>query len=170
MKNPKFVINVNLSYTQLEKPDFVDMVERILQNLDYPPEHLCFELTERCRLLDLELLNNTLVRLKSLGILIALDDFGTGFSSVGILKEIPIDIIKIDRSFVQKIEKDETDRKIMRAISNLASIFDAKVCAEGIETKGTAEILKSCRVESFQGFYYSEPLPLQQFLEWSPAR
>ena len=170
LKNPKFVINVNLSYTQLEKPDFVDMVERILQNLDYPPEHLCFELTERCRLLDLELLNNTLVRLKSLGILIALDDFGTGFSSVGILKEIPIDIIKIDRSFVQKIEKDETDRKIMRAISNLASIFDAKVCAEGIETKGTAEILKSCRVESFQGFYYSEPLPLQQFLEWSPAR
>ena len=83
---------MNLSYTQLQKPDFVDMVLRILTDLDYPPECLCLEVTERCRLLDLELLKNVVASLKARGILIALDDFGTGFSSIGILKEIPFKI------------------------------------------------------------------------------
>ena len=161
-----FIINVNLSYTQLEKPDFVDMVLRILKELEYPPEHLCFEVTERCRLLDLELLKNVLISLKSRGILVALDDFGTGFSSVGILKEIPINIIKIDRSFVRKIEENEIDRKLVKNIADLAYIFSAKVCVEGIETMGMRDILQSYHVESFQGYYYAKPLPFEQFLKW----
>ena len=164
--DPDFIINVNLSYTQLEKPDFVDMVLRILKELEYPPEHLCFEVTERCRLLDLELLKNVLVSLKSRGILVALDDFGTGFSSVGILKEIPINIIKIDRSFVRKIEENEIDRKLVKNIADLAYIFSAKVCVEGIETMGMRDILQSYHVESFQGYYYAKPLPIEQFLKW----
>jgi EAL domain-containing protein (putative c-di-GMP-specific phosphodiesterase class I) len=164
--DPDFIINVNLSYTQLEKPDFVDMVLRILQELEFPPEHLCFEVTERCRLLDLELLKNVLVSLKSRGILVALDDFGTGFSSVGILKEIPVNIIKIDRSFVRKIEENEIDRKLVKNIADLAFIFSAKVCVEGIETMGMRDILQSYHVESFQGYYYAKPLPIEQFLKW----
>ena len=165
-QNPGFVINVNLSYTQLEKPDFVDMVLRILNDLGYPPEHLCFEVTERCRLLKLDLLKNVVVNLKSRGILVALDDFGTGFSSIGILKEIPINIIKIDRSFVQMIEENEIDRKVVRSIADLASIFGSKVCVEGIETEGMRDILKRYHVESFQGYYYAKPLLLEQFLSW----
>ena len=165
-QNPGFIINVNLSYTQLEKPDFVDMVLRILNELGYPPEHLCFEVTERCRLLDLELLKNVLASLKARGILVALDDFGTGFSSVGILKEIPINIIKIDRSFVRKIEENDIDRQIVRTIADLASIFSAKVCVEGIETEGMRDILKRYHVESFQGYYYAKPLMLENFLDW----
>ena len=166
-KHPGFVVNVNLSYTQLEKPDFVDMVLRILNELGYPPEHLCFEVTERCRLLDLELLKNVLASLKSKGILIALDDFGTGFSSVGILKEIPINIIKIDRSFVQMIEENDIDRKLVRSIADLASIFSAKVCVEGIETEGMRDILKRYHVESFQGYYYAKPLLPEELLAWN---
>ena len=166
-KNPGFVINVNLSYTQLEKPDFVDKVLRILNDLEYPPEHLCLEVTERCRLLDLELLKNVVVSLKGRDISIALDDFGTGFSSIGILKEIPISIIKIDRSFVRKIEENEIDRQIVQNIANLASIFSAKVCVEGIETAGMRDILKRYHVESFQGYHYGKPLVLEQFLAWS---
>lgn len=165
-QNPGFVINVNLSYTQLEKPDFVDMVLRILNDLGYPPEHLCFEVTERCRLLNLDLLKNVVVNLKARGILVALDDFGTGFSSIGILKEIPINIIKIDRSFVQMIEENEIDRKVVRNIADLASIFGSKVCVEGIETEGMRDILKRYHVESFQGYYYAKPLLLEQFLNW----
>ena len=164
--HPGFIINVNLSYTQLEKPDFVDRVLRILNELEYPPEHLCLEVTERCRLLDLELLKNAVVNLKSRGVLVALDDFGTGFSSVSILKEIPINVIKIDRSFVRKIEENEIDRKIVRTIADLASIFSAKVCAEGIETGGMRDILKRYHVESFQGYYYAKPLLIEQFLQW----
>ena len=165
-KNPDFVINVNLSYTQLEKPDFVDMVFRTLNELEYPPEHLCLEITERCRLLDLELLKNVSVSLESRGVLVALDDFGTGFSSVGILKEIPVNIIKIDRSFVRMIEEKEIDRKIVRSIAEIASIFGAKVCVEGIETEGMRDILMRYHVESFQGYYYAKPLLPEQFLEW----
>ena len=164
---PDFIININLSYTQLEKPDFVDMVFRILNELNYPPEHLCFELTERCRLLDLELLKNVLASLKAGGILVALDDFGTGFSSVGILKEIPVNIIKIDRSFVRQIEENDIDRQVVRNIADLASIFSAKVCIEGIETKGMRDIMKRFQVESFQGYYYAKPLPLERILKWS---
>ncbi|MDO4807137.1 MAG: EAL domain-containing protein [Coriobacteriales bacterium] len=163
--HPQFVINVNLSYTQLEKPDFVDMVLRILDELGYPPEHLCFEVTERCRLLDLQLLKNVLASLKSRGILVALDDFGTGFSSVGILKEIPVNIVKIDRSFVRRIEENDIDRQLVRSIGDLVSIFGAKLCVEGIETEGMRDILKEYHVESFQGYYYAKPLLLQQLLD-----
>ena len=170
IQNPGFIINVNLSYTQLEKPDFVDMVLRILDDLEYPPDHLCLEVTERCRLLDLELLKNIVVGLTSKGILVALDDFGTGFSSIGILKELPVNIIKIDRSFVQMIEEKDIDRKLVRNIAELASIFSAKVCVEGIETAGMRDILKSYNVESFQGYYYAKPLILEQFMAWDKNR
>ena len=165
-KNPGFVINVNLSYTQIEKPDFVDMVARILNTLDYPPEHLCFEVTERCKLLDMALLKRVLIELKSRGVKIALDDFGTGFSSIGILKEIPFDIIKIDRSFVRRIEENDMDRRLIRNIADLAMIFGAKVCVEGIETEGMREILQRYHVESLQGYFYAKPLRIEDFWQW----
>ena len=164
--HPEFVVNVNLSYRQIEEPGFVDMVLQILKELEYPPEHLCLEVTERCRLLDLELLNNVVVSLKASGILVALDDFGTGFSSVGILKEIPVDVIKIDRSFVITIEEDAVDRQLVRNIVNLASLFGAKTCVEGLETTGMRDILTQYDVSSFQGYYYARPLTLEQLLEW----
>ena len=164
--HPEFVVNVNLSYTQIEQPGFVDMVINILKELGYPPEHLCLEVTERCRLLDLELLNNVVVSLKSNGIRVALDDFGTGFSSVGILKEVPIDVIKIDRSFVRAIEENPLDRQLVRNIVSLASLFDAKTCVEGIETAGMRDILNHYNVGSFQGYYYARPLELEQLLQW----
>jgi EAL domain-containing protein (putative c-di-GMP-specific phosphodiesterase class I) len=151
----------------LEKLDFVDMVVRILEDLDYPAENLCLEITERCRLLDVELLKNVAASLKSRGIQIAMDDFGTGFSTVGILKEIEFDVIKIDRSYVQMIEKSETDRRLIRCIKDLASVFEAKVCAEGIETAGMRDILLGFGVESFQGYYYAKPQLPDQILEFA---
>ena len=167
--HPDFIMNVNLSYSQLEKPNFVDSVLKILNDLEYPPENLCLEVTERCRLLDIELLKNVVITLKSRGILVALDDFGTGFSSVGIVKEIPFDTIKIDRSFVQLIEENDVDKKIVQNITSLGSICGSAVCVEGIETKGMKEILKSYSVKSFQGYYYAKPLSLEQFLGWKPV-
>ena len=165
-RNPAFVINVNLSYSQLEKPDFVDRVLHILNVLDYPPEHLCLEVTERCRLLDMKLLKNVIVSLKSRGIRIALDDFGTGFSSVGIIRELPLDVVKIDRSFVSNIEKNDTDKYLVKNMVDLASVFRSKVCVEGIETAGMRDILRHLHVQSFQGYYYAKPIPLEQCLVW----
>ncbi|MCR5297090.1 MAG: EAL domain-containing protein [Clostridiales bacterium] len=165
-KNPGFVINVNLSYSQLEKPDFTDMVFRILHETGCPPENLCLEVTERCRLLDTELLKNVTANLRSRGILIALDDFGTGFSSIGIMKEIHFDTIKIDRSFFMNIEENFVDRMLVENVATLASIFGAKVCAEGIETAGMRDILRNFQVQTLQGYYYAKPLPAEQILEW----
>ncbi|MCR5328681.1 MAG: EAL domain-containing protein [Saccharofermentans sp.] len=168
--NPEFVMNVNLSYSQLEKPDFVDMVFRILSDMDYPPEHICLEVTERCKLLDMELLKNVIASLMSRGILIALDDFGTGFSSVGIVRELPFDIIKVDRGFVQNIEESEVDRELVEYITGLASLFGAKVCVEGIETEDMIRILKQFRVKSFQGYYYAKPLMPSDILVWKRSK
>ncbi len=166
--NPDFVINVNLSYTQLEKPDFVDMVLRTLKEEGFPPEHLCMEITERCRLLDMYLLKNVIINLRGHGIQIALDDFGTGFSSIGLVKNLPFDTIKIDRSFVLRIEEDEKERELIKYFAGVASTFGAKVCVEGIETEGMIEILHHYNIQSFQGYYYARPLELRDFLIWRP--
>ena len=166
--NPDFTINVNLSYTQLEKPDFVNMVLDTLKTEEFPPEHLCLEITERCRLLDLDLLKNIVVNLRGRGVKIALDDFGTGFSSISIVKNLPVDIIKIDRSFVQKIEEDEKERELIKSFAGVASTFGAKVCVEGIETAEMRNILQHYHVQSFQGYYYAKPLSLEAFLDWKP--
>jgi len=163
---PEFIININLSYTQLERADFVDMVFRILEEVEYPAEHLCLEVTERCRLLDMDLLKNVIANLKAHGVLVALDDFGTGFSSLEIVKELPFDIIKIDRGFVERIEEDEVEREMIKHFASFASLFGAKVCVEGIETEGMKNILQKYHVESFQGYYYAKPLREKDIVNW----
>ena len=164
--NPDFIINVNLSYTQLEKANFVDMVMGILDMTGFPPEHLCLEITERCRLLDIVLLRNIVVSLRGRGVKIALDDFGTGFSSVSIVKDLPFDTIKIDRSFVRRIEEDDRERELIKAFVNMATTYGAVVCIEGVETSGMGDILRTYDVHSFQGYYYAKPLELEDFLKW----
>ena len=163
--HPDFVMNVNLSYTQLEKPDFVDMVLELVQETKYPAQNLCLEVTERCRLLDMELLKNILVNLRARGIKFALDDFGTGFSSVGILKDLIFDTIKIDRSFVQKVEADQKEQELVGHFTAVAATFGAKICVEGIETAGMRDILQKYHVTSFQGYFYSKPVVLEDFLK-----
>ncbi|MCR5278243.1 MAG: EAL domain-containing protein [Lachnospiraceae bacterium] len=163
---PAFVINVNLSYSQLERPDFIFMVDSVLEETGFPARNLCLEITERCRLLDLTMLKNIVAALRMRGIKVALDDFGTGFSSVGILKQLPIDIIKVDRSIVMRIEEDEKEKELVKHFTGMAATFGAKVCVEGIETSGMRDILQEYTVASFQGYYYSKPLELEAFNEW----
>ena len=146
------------------------MVFRILEEMEYPPEHLCFEVTERCRLLDIDLLKNVIANLKSRGILVALDDFGTGFSSISIVKDLPFDIIKIDRGFVMRVEEDEIERELIQYFAGLASLFGAKVCVEGVETAGMRDILQKYHVESFQGYYYAKPLELEEMVKYKTKK
>ncbi len=162
---PGFVINVNLSYTQLEKPDFVDSVLEVLEKEKFPPQNLCLEITERCRLLDMTLLKDIFTRLRNRGIKVALDDFGTGFSSIGVLRELPVTTVKIDRSFVMNIEQNPSDQKTVRFISELADSFSSSVTAEGIETPAMREFLLRFKIKSLQGFYYSKPLPVEEFMD-----
>ncbi|MBQ7562656.1 MAG: GGDEF domain-containing protein [Lachnospiraceae bacterium] len=167
---PGFMIHVNLSYAQLEKPDFIDMVLDVLQETEYPPEQLCLEITERCRLLDLELLHNVILGLKEHGVRFALDDFGTGFSSIGLVMQLPFDTIKIDRSFVARIEDDIKEQNLIKDFTDAAMTYGATVCVEGIETEGMCEVLRQYPVTAFQGYYFSRPLEFYSFLAWKHER
>ena len=162
-KYPNFIMNVNLSYAQLEKSDFVADVLNLLEETGFPPHNLCLEITERCRLLDMSLLQSMFEIFKEKGIKVALDDFGTGFSSLGVLRVLPIDTVKIDREFVKNIERSHSDQYTVQFISDLAKAFEAEVCVEGVETAEMRDFLKSYNVSSFQGYYYSKPIPIEEF-------
>lgn len=161
---PDFCIHVNLSYVQVEQPDFIDGVRAILKETGFPADHLCLEITERCRLLDMNLLLNVVVALRANGIKVALDDFGTGYSSIGLLKSLPFDIIKIDRGFVRNIETDDMEERLVANFVDVAGIFGANVCVEGVETAEMRDILRKYGVNSFQGYYYSRPIEVGELL------
>lgn len=160
---PDFLIHINISYAQIERGDFISELMNILSEQNFSPRNLCLELTERCRLLDIELLKNQFKLLKQYGIKIALDDFGTGFSSIGIIRELSFDTIKVDREFVRNIDSSVTDKKTVHFIADLADAFQAEVCVEGVETDKIRVILGDFAVNSFQGYYYSEPVVMDEF-------
>ena len=164
-KYPNFIMNVNLSYAQLEQSDFVETVLQLLEQTGFPSGNLCLEITERCRLLDMSLLKKMFKTFRDHGIRVALDDFGTGFSSLGILRELPVDTVKIDREYVKNVEKSTSDQNTVKFISNLADAFSAEVCVEGVETAQMRDFLKTYGVTSLQGYFYSKPIPFDQFVE-----
>lgn len=159
---PGIIINVNLSYTQIEKHDFVGEVMGLLKETGFPPENLCLEITERCRLIDTELLKKMFGAFRANGIKVALDDFGTGFSSIGVLRELPVDTVKIDREFVKNIENSTSDQNTVEFISGLANAFAAEVCVEGVETESMRDFLRHFLVNSFQGYLYSKPITKEE--------
>lgn len=161
-KYPDFLVNINISYTQLEKNDFVSDVFAILDETGFPARNLCLEITERCRLLDTDVLRYKLNLLKDKGIKIALDDFGTGFSSLGVLRELPIDVVKIDREFVKNIEQSPVDRNTVMFVSSLADAFSTEVCVEGVETAQMRDLLRNYKISSFQGYFYSKPVTIEE--------
>lgn len=162
---PDFILNVNLAYSQLEQPGFVSEVLALLQESDFPAQNLCLEITERCRILDINMLKTRFTELREHGIRLALDDFGTGFSSIGLLREVPIDTIKVDREYVKNVTTSQMDQSTIRSISRLADAFFAELCAEGIEDSEMVDCLRRYHVTSLQGYYYGKPVPAAQFLE-----
>lgn len=164
-KNPDFMLNVNISYTQIQKADFVQSLLSILKLVEYPAKNLCLEITERCRYLDMTFLKNTIDILRNNGIRIAIDDFGTGFSSLDILINLPVDMIKIDRSFILNLNTNPINKEVVEAVINCANNLDILVCVEGVEDRNLIEILKKYNPSCFQGYYYSKPLYIEEFKE-----
>ena len=162
---PDFVISVNLSYAQLKRIDFVNVVERAMEDMDYPAKNLCLEITERCRLVDMNRLRNITMQLRQSGIRFAIDDFGTGFSSLNVIQELGCDTVKVDRNFVKNVEEDPREEKLVSVITDLSDIYGASTCVEGIETEGMRDILRKYPVSSFQGYLYSKPLPFYDFMK-----
>ena len=164
-KNPAFVINVNVSATQLERRKFRESVLEILNKTGFPAKNLCLELTERCRAMDKEYLREEIHFLRSNGIKIALDDFGTGQSSLELLCEFPIDLLKIDRGFVRDIEMNHAAQVVVDSIVQCANGLGMQVCVEGVENEQLRDFIRQYGVHSHQGYLYSRPIRMEQFNE-----
>lgn len=156
---------VNLSVRQFRDRDFVQMLKDIIDEVGVNPKNLELEITESLALEDLDLTVATIRKLQEIGVKFSLDDFGTGYSSMHYLKELPINILKIDKSFLDTIMEDESDQKIVQTIISMAQILNLEVVAEGVESEAQAEYLKSANCDKAQGYLYSKPIPSHEAYE-----
>lgn len=156
-------ISINLSPRQFLDPGLTAVVQRILVSTGIDPSWLELELTEGAMSVDAEKAVSTLTSLKELGVKLSIDDFGTGYSSLARLRELPVDVVKIDRSFIQDLESDVTAGRIVEAIIGLADVLGFNVVAEGVETGGQADILRLTQCDQFQGYLISRPLDAAAF-------
>lgn len=159
---PEFTIAVNVSSRQYQYPNFVEDVVRILRSSNANPEQLTFELTESVLSEDVENIIDKMWQLRELGIGFALDDFGTGYSSLSYLKKLPLNYLKIDKSFVRDLHTDPNDAAIARTIVDLSHSMNISVIAEGVETEAQLNQLTGYGCTIFQGYLFSKPLPAEQ--------
>ncbi|NOV02501.1 putative bifunctional diguanylate cyclase/phosphodiesterase [Paenibacillus planticolens] len=157
-----FTISVNISALQLMQHDFADQVLVIIAETGLDPRHLVLELTETLLIQSIETSTNHLNFLRDKGVRIALDDFGKGFSSLSYIKQLPVDIIKIDKSFIDHIDDCSEDRVIMESIVSLVQRIHKEVVAEGVEKQEQLHILQAIGCDFVQGYYFSKPLPEHQ--------
>ncbi len=169
---PAFTVSVNVSPRQLRDPSFVSEVWRILTKAGLPPSHLTLEITESFMVEDPESARARLRELKALGVRISMDDFGTGYSSLASLQDLPLDILKIDKLFVDHIAEDPRRTAFAQAIIRMGKTLGLGLIAEGVETADQAERLQSLGCRFAQGFYFSRPVPadeIQRMLHASHA-
>ena len=143
-----------------------DRLEQILLTTGLPAGNLEIEITENILMTDIDLFSRTLEKVKQLGVHVAIDDFGTGYSSLAYLKTLPLSTLKIDKSFVLDMVKDENDAVIVRSIITLAHNLGYQVVADGIENQETWEMLRVLGCDGGQGFHMCHPLPAEDFIHW----
>ncbi len=158
-----FTLAVNVSAQQFREPDFVSKVLGILRQTGANPNRLKLELTESLLVENVQDVIKKMTALKSRGVGFSLDDFGTGYSSLSYLKLLPLDQLKIDKSFVRDILVDPNDAAIARTIVALAQSLGLDVIAEGVETQAQWDFLASSGCHAYQGFFFSQPLPVEDF-------
>ena len=155
-------MSVNLSAPEFQEPDLLLRVSRTLQEAGLAPEQLRIELTESILMDDSPVVHQVLDDLKRLGVELAIDDFGTGYSSLSYLRRMPVDVLKIDRSFVGDLGRDPRQASIIEAVVNLADALGMSVTAEGIEDPDQLSFLAGTGCEHGQGFLFSRPIPADQ--------
>lgn len=166
---PEFVLNVNVSARQMEREEFRAEVLRILKQTDFPADHLCLELTERCRDMPLEMIKREVEFFQGYGIRMAMDDYGTGSASSGIVLYAPMDEIKLDMSFIRGITEDVKKQAMVRSIVEFANKCGMSTCLEGVETEELQDYLRLYHATWFQGYYYSKPVEIGKLKEMVQA-
>lgn len=157
-------LGINVSYRQFKKGFNSQTVKEILDITNFPAHCLRLEITESLLINDDKQMLNTLNELREMGIYIVIDDFGTGYSSLSYLRKYPVNVLKIDKSFIQGMESNISNKQIVETIIAMARGLDLTVVAEGVETRQQVEILQQLTCQYAQGFYFSKPLSLEDFL------
>ncbi len=160
-------ISVNLSTRDLLDQDLTRKLENVLQQYGVPPGAIVLEITESAMMDDPDRALQTLASLHRLGLRLSIDDFGTGYSSLAYLKRLPVDELKIDKSFVMKMESDLDDAKIVRSTIDLAHNLGLSVVAEGIENEKTWKLLAGLACDEAQGYFIARPMPADEFFDWA---
>ncbi len=155
-------LSVNLSAYQFRNHNLSENIEQVLTETSIPPGQLEIEITETTAMENIDFTIKTLNRLNEMGVKISIDDFGTGYSSLNYLRYFPIHILKIDRSFINDIDKDQNTRVIVKSIIDVAHSLKLKVTAEGVETVEQLALLKQMGCDEIQGYLFSRPLPLKE--------
>jgi diguanylate cyclase (GGDEF)-like protein/PAS domain S-box-containing protein len=167
---PPMIIAVNLSAVQFKHPNLPDLVSKILHDEKLSPQYLELELTESVAMDDPQGAIAVMNELYGRGIRMSLDDFGTGYSSLSMLKKFKVYKLKIDQSFVRDITEDADDKAIVTAIINMASSLGFQTIAEGVETQAQLDLLRLHGCNEVQGYYFSKPLPAEEFEAFVRAR
>jgi len=162
-EHPEMRVAVNLSMRNLQDPDLAQKIAGLLQRW---PAQLDVEITESALMADPERALATLLALSDVGLRIAIDDFGTGYSSLAYLKRLPVDVLKIDRSFVRDLHTNTNDQIIVRSTIDLAHNLGLRVVAEGVEDAIAADVLREFGCDEIQGYYLSRPVPPREFEGW----
>ena len=165
MGHPNYKVNVNLSVVQLLQNDIVKKIRNVLQETRINPRNLTLEVTESLAINDMDRMKKILSEIKSLGVKVALDDFGTGYSSLNHIREMPLDVIKIDRCFIEHLGDDDFSDAFVKMVSELASTIGVKVCVEGVETVKQLDAICHMNVGMIQGYYFGKPMRLGEFEE-----
>ncbi len=158
----KLYVAVNLSVFSFKDPEFIGEVRTVLKKYDYPADYLKLEITESAMMENPLQAIEVLTELHAMGVQLSIDDYGTGFSSMAYLKQLPVDELKIDKSFVIGIENDDKNDAIVRTTIDLAHNLGLKVVAEGVETEVASQLLQKYKCDLAQGFHLSRPLPAEQ--------
>ena len=159
----RIAVNVSTRQFQERSVNFVERLQQIIEQAQVPAGLLEMEITESLLMENLEMAKRVMHSIRELGIPISLDDFGTGYSSLSYLRRFPVDLVKIDRSFIQDVTTDPEDANLVQAIIAMAHVLKLKVIAEGIETAEQLEFLRSSGCDICQGYYFSRPLPADEF-------
>jgi diguanylate cyclase (GGDEF)-like protein len=165
MGHPNYKVNVNLSVVQLLQNDIIKKIKKVLDETRINPRNLTLEVTESLAINDMEHMKRILSEIKSLGVKVALDDFGTGYSSLNHIREMPIDVIKIDRCFIEHLGEDDFSDAFVKMVNELANTIGVKVCVEGVETKLQLDVACGMRVSMIQGYYFGKPMKIAEFEE-----
>lgn len=162
---PDFRISINISVCQLFESDFYDKIKTLIEGIGVPYSNIVFEVTESLAINDFKKIKSILKKISELGIDISLDDFGTGYSSLNNIKEMPLNTIKIDKSFIDDLVNDSSTEVFVKTIITLAHALDMKVCAEGVEEEIQFNRLRDLNTDLIQGYYFGRPISANEFEE-----